>query len=152
MNGSAGMRLVGLLICLGPVVLLQTATGAETYVTRTNWVENAITNVVEVRMPKNVFVNEYHTNWIDHVRTNVVTKELPRQVVVDFVHTNVITHYSTNYFNKSEERTLYIDLMSTNFEGLRSGFEDSLIGKAQAGQAVVQTLRFWGRWCPGKRR
>jgi hypothetical protein len=115
MNGSAGMRLVGLLICLGPVVLLQTATGAETYVTRTNWVENAITNVVEVRMPKNVFVNEYHTNWIDHVRTNVVTKELPRQVVVDFVHTNVITHYSTNYFNKSEERTLYIDLMSTNF-------------------------------------
>src|SRR5262249_6299621 len=115
MNGSARMRPVGLAICLGSVVLLQTATGAETYVTRTNWVENAITNVVEVRMPKNVFVNEYHTNWIDHVRTNVVTKELPRQVVVDFVHTNVITHYSTNYFNKSEERTLYIDLLSTNF-------------------------------------
>jgi hypothetical protein len=46
----------------------------------------------------------------------------------------------------------FSNLMSTNFEGLRSGFEDSLIGKAQAGQAVVQTLRFWGRWCPGKRR
>jgi hypothetical protein len=75
----------------------------------------AITNIVEVRMPKNVFVNEYHTNWVEQVHTNVVVRELPHKVTVDFVHTNVITHYSTNYINKSEERMVYIDLVSTNF-------------------------------------
>jgi len=115
MNGTARMRPVGLVACLATGVFLQSVDGAETYVTRTNWVEMAITNIVEVRMPKNVFVNECHTNWVEQVHTNVVTRELPRKVVVDFVHTNLITHYSTNYINKSEERTIYIDLLSTNF-------------------------------------
>src|SRR6266481_2160949 len=115
MNGTARMRPVGLVACLATGVFLQSVNGAETYVTRTNWVDKAITNIVEVRMPKNVFVNECHTNWVEQVHTNVVTRELPRKVVVDFVHTNLITHYSTNYINKSEERTIYIDLLSTNF-------------------------------------
>jgi hypothetical protein len=109
------MRLVGLVACLAAAGFLQSINGAETYVTRTNWVEKAITNVVEVRMPKNIFVNEYHTNWVEQVQTNVVVRELPRKVVVDFVHTNVSTHYTTNYINKSEERTVYIDVLSTNF-------------------------------------
>jgi hypothetical protein len=109
------MRPVGLVACLAASAFLQSVNGAETYVTRTNWVEKAITNVVEVRMPKNVFVNEYHTNWVEQVQTNLVVRELPRKVVVDFVHTNVSTHYTTNYINKSEERTVYIDVLSTNF-------------------------------------
>jgi hypothetical protein len=109
------MRPVGLAACLIAGAFFQSLTGAETYVTRTNWVDKAITNIVEVRMPRNVFMNEYHTNWVEQVRTNVVVRELPRKVVVDFVHTNVITHYSTNYINKSEERNVYIDLLSTNF-------------------------------------
>jgi hypothetical protein len=109
------MRPVWLVVCLAVGAFLQSLTGAETYVTRTNWVDKAITNIVEVRMPKNVFVNEYHTNWVEEVHTNVVVRELPRKVVVDFVHTNVITHYSTNYINKSEERTIYLDLLSTNY-------------------------------------
>jgi hypothetical protein len=109
------MRLVGLVVCLTSCAFLQSLTGAETYVTRTNWVDTAITNIVEVRMPRNIFVNEYHTNWVERVHTNLVARELPRKVTVDFVHTNVITHYSTNYINKSEERTVYIDLVSTNF-------------------------------------
>jgi hypothetical protein len=109
------MRPLGLVACLAAGSFLQSVNGAETYVTRTNWVEKAITNVVEVRMPRNIFVNEYHTNWVEQVQTNVVVRELPRKVVVDFVHTNVITHYTTNYINKSEERTVYRDVLSTNF-------------------------------------
>jgi hypothetical protein len=115
MIGTARMRPVRLLASLALGACLQPVTGAETYVTRTNWVEKAITNVVEVRMPKNVFVNEYRTNWVEQVHTNYVTKDLPRKVLVDFVHTNVVTHYSTNYINKSLERTVFIDLLSTNF-------------------------------------
>jgi hypothetical protein len=115
LDGTARIRPVGLVICLIATPFFQSVTGAETYVTRTNWVEKSITNVVEVRMPKNVFVNEYHTNWVEQVQTNVVVRELPRKVTVDFVHTNVITHYSTNYINKSEERMVYLDLLSTNF-------------------------------------
>jgi hypothetical protein len=115
MNGTARMRPAGLAVCLAASAFLQSVNGAETYVTRTNWVEKAITNLVEVRMPRNVFVNEYWTNVIEQVHTNVVIREVPKKVVVDFVHTNVITHYSTNFINKSEERMVYVDLVSTNF-------------------------------------
>jgi hypothetical protein len=115
MNGTAQMGSVGLAACLVAGAFLQSATGAETYVSRTNWVEKPITNIVEVRMPRNVFVNEYRTNWVEQVHTNVVVKEVPRKVVVDFVHTNVTTHFSTNFINKSEQRMVYIDIVSTNF-------------------------------------
>src|ERR1017187_6163805 len=50
----------------------QSLIGAEATVTRTNWFDRWITNVVEVRMPANRFVNEYHTNWVTQLRTNVV--------------------------------------------------------------------------------
>jgi hypothetical protein len=115
MIGTARMRPVGLAVCLAASAFFQSVNGAETYVTRTNWVEKAITNLVEVRMPRNVFVNEYWTNVIEQVHTNVVIREVPRKVVIDFVHTNVITHYSTNFINKSEERMVYVDVISTNF-------------------------------------
>jgi len=115
MNGTARMRPVGLAVCLAASAFLQSANGAETYVMRTNWVEKAITNLVEVRIPTNVFVNEYWTNLVEQVHTNVVIREVPRKVVIDLVHTNVITHYSTNYINKSEVRMVYIDVISTNF-------------------------------------
>jgi hypothetical protein len=38
---------------------------AERNITRTNWTERWITNFIEVRMPTNVFVDEFHTNWIE---------------------------------------------------------------------------------------
>jgi hypothetical protein len=115
MNGTARIGSIGLAACLVIGAFLQPVRGAETYVTRTNWVEKSITNLVEVRITTNVFVNEYWTNLVEHVHTNVVIREVPRKVVVDFVHTNVITHYSTNYINKSEERMVYVDVISTNF-------------------------------------
>src|SRR5437868_8770709 len=48
------------------------AQGVETFVTRTNWVEKAITNVIEVSMPMNRFVNVYRTNRVEQFRTNVI--------------------------------------------------------------------------------
>jgi hypothetical protein len=124
MNGiTARTRPVWLPVFLALGTFLQPASGAETYVTHTNWIEKTITNVVEVRMPRNVFINEYQTNLVEQVHTNVVviystnriTKELPQKVVVDVVHTNVIVHYSTNYINKAVPRTVAVDLVFTNF-------------------------------------
>jgi hypothetical protein len=115
MNGTARMRPVGLLATLVLGAFLQPVAGAETYVTRTNWVEKAITNVVEVRMPRNVFVNEFHTNWIEQIRTNVVVVYSTNNITKDVVRTSVVTHYTTNYINKSEPRTVPVDLVFTNF-------------------------------------
>jgi hypothetical protein len=75
------------------------------YITRTNWVERTITNLIEVRMPKNVFVNEYRTNWVEQVNVNVVdvyktnrlTRTVTNTVVVDAVRTNFVAAYQTNF-------------------------------------------------------
>lgn len=117
MNLTARMRPVALAACLAFTGSLFLATGAETFVTRTNWVDKAITNVVEVRMPRNVFVNEFHTNWVEQVRTNVVVVYSTNRVTKEIPHTNVVTvtHYTTNYINKSQPRTVPVDLVFTNF-------------------------------------
>lgn len=109
------MRPVGLLVFLGFCAFVRPVTGAETYVTRTNWVEKAITNVVEVRMPKNVFVNEFQTNWVEQVRTNVVVVYSTNRLTKDVLHTNIVTHYTTNYINKALPRDVAVDLVFTNY-------------------------------------
>ncbi len=81
------------------------STAGEINVTRTNLVERWITNLIEVRMPENHFVNEYHTNWITQMRTNIVdiyatnllTRTLTNRVMVDTFQTNVFTDYRTNW-------------------------------------------------------
>lgn len=117
MNLSARTRPIRLLAYLGSAAFLLPATGAETFVTHTNWVDKAITNVVEVRMPRNLFVNEFHTNWVEQVRTNVVVVYSTNRVTQEVPHTNFVTvmHYTTNYINKSEPRTVPVDLVFTNF-------------------------------------
>jgi len=111
------MRPVGPLAFFGCAAFFLPATGAETYVSRTNWVDRAITNVVEVRMPRNVFVNEFHTNWVEQVRTNAVVVYATNRVTKDVAQTNfvTVTHYTTNYINKSQPRTVPVDLVFTNF-------------------------------------
>ena len=92
-------------ISLGLWASGQSLIGAEATVTRTNWFDRWITNVVEVRMPANRFVNEYHTNWITQLRTNVVdvystnrvTRTLTNPVVVEATWTNYVTAYETNW-------------------------------------------------------
>jgi hypothetical protein len=79
--------------------------GGEVNLVRTNWADRWITNLIEVRMPANHFVNEYHTNWVTQLRTNVVdvyatnrvTRTLTNQVVVDAYWTNLVVAYQTNW-------------------------------------------------------
>src|SRR5947209_4660062 len=52
--------------------VFDSALGIDATVTHTNWNERWITNVIEVRMPINRFVTEYHTNWIEQFRNRVI--------------------------------------------------------------------------------
>jgi hypothetical protein len=103
---------------------------SETALTRTNWVERWITNVIEVRMPLNRFVNEHHTNWVTEFRTNVVnvyetnrlTRTLTNRFSVDVFRTNFVTAYQTNWKTLDLTnwqtaivmKTNAVDLMLTN--------------------------------------
>jgi hypothetical protein len=60
----------------------------------TNRVSRVITNVVEVRMPLNVFRDEYRTNWVAQSFTNVV--DVYKTNWVQRTVTNVVTSYQTN--------------------------------------------------------
>ncbi len=79
--------------------------GAETTVTRTNWVDRWITNVIEIQMPANRFVNEYRTNRVEQFRTNYVdvystnwvVLTLTNRLMVEAVRTNLKTLNLTNW-------------------------------------------------------
>src|SRR6266699_3351156 len=96
------IRLSAALLLLG--TLRPLAIGAEMTVMRTNWNERWITNVVEVRMPVNRFVNQYRTNWVEQIRTRVVNmyatnwtlRTLTNRVAVNAVVTNYTETYKTN--------------------------------------------------------
>jgi len=97
--------------------------GAEANVTRTNGFDRWITNVIEVRVPVNRFVNEYHTNWVTQLRTNAidayvtnrVTRTLTNQVVVDAFWTNVVVAYQTNWNMRILTNRLAVNVLRTNF-------------------------------------
>ena len=107
MNGHAGfVRTVRTLaVALSLCTAGASASGIEVNAARTNWVERWITNLIEVRMPLNRFVNEYHTNWVTQFHTNVVnryaTNEVTRAVtnlfLVEAFRTNFVTAYQTNW-------------------------------------------------------
>ena len=77
----------------------------ETYETSTTWLDRTITNQIEIRIPRNVYVNEYRTNWIERTVTKVIpvyatnqtVKTVTNQVVVNAFHTNFVNAYSTNW-------------------------------------------------------
>jgi len=81
--------------------------GAETTITKTNWSERWITNVIEVTIPSNRFVNEYHTNWTTRTVTNLVTMEALR--------TNLVTACQTNWITRTLTNTVVVNLLRTNF-------------------------------------
>jgi len=72
---------------------------------RTNWVERWITNQVQVTVPANRFVTEFHTNtiiktetnYVHLFTTNIVTRTETKQVLVDQFRTNIVLAYQTNY-------------------------------------------------------
>jgi hypothetical protein len=99
------------------------AIGAESYIIRTNWVERSVTNQVEVRMPLNVFVNQYRTNWVEHVMTNIlrvqvtnhVTRVFTNKVAVDLIRTNYVLLYQTNWTPCTVTNEVTLHLIHTNF-------------------------------------
>src|SRR5690242_14638660 len=68
----------------------------ERNLTRTNWTERYITNLVEVRMQRNVFVDEFHTNWVTETVTNVIPIQATRTVKMTEYKTNWNTVTLTN--------------------------------------------------------
>jgi hypothetical protein len=80
---------------------------AEINVARTNWTERWITNLIDVRIPTNVFVNEYHTNFVAVVKTNTME--------VKEVRTNLVTTYVTNWYHVSMTNPVAVNAWQTNF-------------------------------------
>jgi hypothetical protein len=90
--------------------------------TRTNWVENTITNLIEVRMSRNRFVNEYRTNWADHVTTNVfdqyrtnqLVRTLTNRFIVDSWRTNSVNSFRTNWQHVTLTNEVVLNRTRTN--------------------------------------
>jgi hypothetical protein len=97
---------VSAFIAFGTIHSLRAATAnmASVDVFVTNRVSRVITNLVEVRMPLNVFFNEYRTNLVEQYRTNVVDvyrtnwlqRTLTNTITVQRTQTNWVSQYQTN--------------------------------------------------------
>ena len=96
--------------------------GAEVNITKTNWVERWITNVIEVRMPANRFITEYYTNWVTQLRTNAievfvtnrVNRLLTNKVVVSAFLTNFVEARSTNWRVMTLTNKVAVETTQTN--------------------------------------
>ncbi len=104
--------LVGTLICCAGLCQVS---AVQTTITRTNFTERWITNLIEVRMPTNLFVNEYHTNWVEQRRTNVIDAFATNRVMVNAVRTNVVQSYLTNWKTLSLTNWQTVLIMKTNW-------------------------------------
>jgi hypothetical protein len=90
---------------------------------RTNLVERWITNTIEIYVPANHIVNEFHTNVVVRTQTNivnlyltnVVTRHATNQIYVESIRTNFVAGYQTNYktFNVTNWTTLLV--LKTNW-------------------------------------
>jgi len=78
--------------------------------------------VIELIVPRNVFVNEYRTNWVERTVTNVVdvsltnwsTRTVTNAVAMNLVKTNVMDRYQTNWTTLI--MTNQVTLTLTNWE------------------------------------
>jgi hypothetical protein len=124
MNGKTA--LVGLFRVLTINLALSASSpslaGAEVTITQTNRVERWITNVINIQMPENRFVEEYHTNWVTQMRTNIVDLyatnwtmvNLTNEVEVAGTWTNYVTVYHTNWNTRILTNHTTLNLARTN--------------------------------------
>jgi len=119
------------LFCWAPILALSLVTlaattpvaGAEVNTFRTNLTERWITNVVEVRIPTNRFVNEVRTNWVARMVTNIVdvyatnwqVQTLTNIVPVSANRTVRVTEYQTNWNTLMRTNHVTVDAARTNF-------------------------------------
>jgi hypothetical protein len=97
-------------------------TAAERDRARTNWVENTVTNLIEIRMERNRFVTEYRTNWTERLTTNVfdiyktnqLTRNLTNRFVVDAWNTNFVDVFHTNLQHRFLTNDIAIEKIRTN--------------------------------------
>ena len=130
------------------------ASAAQTTVTRTNFVERWLTNVVEVRMPTNVFVNSYQTNWIEQRRTNLIDLFVTNRISVNALRTNVVQIYRTNWglafltndIKVQAYRTNFVPVYHTNWRAIHltnqiavQGFQTNFVDRYQTN---YKTLHF----------
>jgi hypothetical protein len=95
----------GLILCLALASVRSLGIGAEVDVVRTNLVPRWITNLIDIYLPDNKFVNVYHTNWVqryqtnilDVFRTNTLVKVVTNRTFIDAFQTNWVTAYQTNW-------------------------------------------------------
>ena len=112
-----------LLASSGTVAAVESGNGrpVNVEIVTTNWVERALTNVVEIQIPKLVIVDQFHTNTTVSFATNIV--EVQRTQWVDKFETNVIYALNTNWVTmtqtnvvaRDQYRTNVIDVVTTNF-------------------------------------
>ena len=115
------LQVLAIAAALGAASL--TVTAAHVNVTRTNQFDRWITNVIEVRMPANRFVNEYHTNYVQQFRTNLVyvyatntlTRTVTNHLVFDVVRTNYVHTYQTNLKTLNLTNWATVLVMKTNW-------------------------------------
>jgi len=84
----------------------------------TNWIPRQLTNVIEVNIPTNLFVDLFQTNWLLQVTTNVVpvfrTNRIEKLLtnVVEVYHTNLLTRFTTN--TVQVPKTNWVEQFATN--------------------------------------
>ncbi len=100
-------------LALGTYATTLVATPREFNVAQTNLVERWITNQIEVLVPANRFVNEYHTNLVQVFRTNHVALYRTNLVLLD--RTNIVLAYRTNVFTWRLTNTVPVEAYQTNF-------------------------------------
>src|SRR5260221_199165 len=124
MNPNAGLRRCTQLILLSVVLAASRSLMAgEIDVARTNWTERWITNFIDVRMPTNIFVDEFHTNWLRQFVTNVVdvyatnwiNQEVTNRISVPATRTVRVTEYKTNWTSLRRTNEIAVEAMRTNF-------------------------------------
>jgi hypothetical protein len=105
------------------VCLWATLTHAGGGQVRTNYVERWLTNAIEITVPANRFVTEYHTNYIlrestnilNVFATNLVTRQVTHQVPVELVRTNFVVAYQTNYKTLNVTNWTTVLVLKTNW-------------------------------------
>ena len=103
MKNAVGMRFA--LVRAGVLALFLFWGFALSAAVRTNWVDRWVTNSIDVYVPANRYVTEYHTNMVVRTVTNVVevyatnlvTRNVTNRVQVELVNTNFVQAYHTNY-------------------------------------------------------
>ncbi len=96
--------------------------GGEIDVARTNWTKRWITNVIDVRVPTNIFVDEFHTNWqrqfvtnvVDVYATNWLKQEIKNTVSVPATRTVRVTEYKTNWTTLRRTNEIAVEARRTN--------------------------------------